>query len=237
MKNHYAESMAKEGVLILKNQISENEIFSIRNEIAKIRHYVMNKISSMPRPLTNYSDIAERQLNRLDYRCGFTADIFVNVGKPIIELVASLSPLVTFTHYWGAIPSLPGSGPTDMHRDIYPIYNNLEGNNIADIDIQLPPYYFTVLMPLVEITEENGPTEFIKGSHKHKVIDNKTAEITAPLISPGDMVIFDGRTMHRGRANHASEERLIAYITFTANWYHDQTFTKNNYLFPELLMK
>ncbi|MDR3492568.1 MAG: phytanoyl-CoA dioxygenase family protein [Gammaproteobacteria bacterium] len=224
-----------DGVIVFKNLIDGKKIEVIQLEIAKIRDLVMKKISKMDRPLKNYSDIAERQLGRLDYRCGFTADIFNVIAQPIIDIVNSLSPHVDFRHYWGAIPSLASSGPTDLHRDIYPILNTTEGNDLDKLDLNLPPYYFTVLMPLVEITKLNGPTEFIKGSHKKMIAKENTERLYAPLLSPGDVVIFDGRTLHRGSANQSQDERLVAYITFVAKWYHDQTFEINDYLFPELL--
>lgn len=230
----YCEDMKKDGVILLKNVISLPHIQSLINEINHIRNYVMSKISKMDRPLKTYSDIAERQLNRLDYRCGFHSAIFNEVGASIMELVKHISPTIDFRPYWGAIPSLSGSGPTDMHRDIYQIQNTAKDNDLDDYDVNLPPYYLTVFMPLDQITLENGPTEFIKGSHKKKVVDELHAEIYAPLPSPGDIIIFDGRTLHKGTPNHSSREKLIAYITFVANWYHDQTFSINNYLFPEL---
>ena len=227
--------MARDGVIVLRNKISTETIQALTDEINHIRSIVMAKISTMDRPLKTYTDIAERQLNRLDYRCGFTANIFKQTEKSIIDLIKKMSPLIDFRHYWGGIPSQSGSGPTDMHRDVYPILNTCEGNDLDLLDINLPPYYFTVFLPLMEITRENGPTEFIKGSHLKKSGDDSHAEIYAPLLSPGDMVIFDGRTLHRGTPNKTDHEKLIAYITFVANWYHDQTFAINQYLFPELL--
>lgn len=236
-RENYLNQMIEDGVIVFKNKITANSIQILRKEITHIREKVMVKISTMKRPLETYSDIAERHLGRLDYRCGFIADIFHHVAEPIIHVIKKLSPTIDFRHYWGAIPSLGGSGPTNMHRDVYPILNTTEGVNLDLLDIHLPPYYFTVLIPLVEITKENGPTEFIKGSHRIPIVDDTAAEIYAPLLSPGDVVIFDGRTLHRGSANKTNEERLTAYITFVANWYHDQTFTINNYLFPELAIK
>ncbi|EKD75866.1 MAG: hypothetical protein ACD_44C00001G0007 [uncultured bacterium] len=233
-KESYLDDMRRDGVIVLKSRILPPKIPALINEITKIRKIVMAKIHTMDRPLKTYSDIAERQLNRLDYRCGFTAEIFKEVGEPIIQLVKEISPMIDFRHYWGAIPSLGGSGPTDLHRDVYPFLNTSEGNNLDSLEIDLPPYYLTVFIPLVEITKENGPTEFIKGSHQKKIVDEAQAEIHAPLLSPGDIIIFDGRTLHRGTPNTTKHEKLIAYITFVANWYHDQTFEINNYLFPEL---
>lgn len=230
----YLNEMVNDGVIVLKRKIPIGQIQELTAEINTIRNVVLRKISNMERPLKTYSDIAERQLNRLDYRCGFTAKIFDEVAGPIIELIKEISPSIDFRYYWGAIPSLSGSGPTDLHRDIYPLLNTSEGNDLDSFEVNLPPYYLTVFIPLVEITHENGPTEFVKGSHRNKIVDETTVEIYAPLLLPGDMIIFDGRTLHRGTPNQSQHEKLIAYITFVANWYHDQTFDINNYLFPEL---
>ncbi|HLB57312.1 MAG TPA: phytanoyl-CoA dioxygenase family protein [Gammaproteobacteria bacterium] len=229
------QSMERDGIIVLKNKIAASTIDALKNEINKISKVVIAKLNTMDRPIKTYSDIAERQLNRLDYRCGFTGAIFKEVEKSIIQLIKAISPTIDFRHYWGAIPSLGGSGPTDIHRDVYPILNTCKGNDLDLFDIHLPPYYLTVFIPLIDITKENGPTEFVKGSHRKKTVDETQEEIVAPLLSTGDVVIFDGRTLHRGTPNKTKNEKLIAYITFVANWYHDQTFEINNYLFPELL--
>lgn len=232
-KISYRDVFHQNGVYVFDNLISQEKLIELTNEINKIRKIVMAKIANMPRPLENYSDIAERELGRLDYRCGFRSKVFNEIAKPIVEIIKSLSSTIDFRHYWGAIPSLPGSGPTNMHRDVYPFLNITEGVNLDEFEVSLPCYYFTVLMPLQQITLENGPTQFIKGSHKLPIVDEGSQEIYAPLLSPGDVVIFDGRTLHKGSANNSNQERLIAYITFIANWYHDQTFAENNFLFSQ----
>jgi ectoine hydroxylase-related dioxygenase (phytanoyl-CoA dioxygenase family) len=233
----YQQVFSDDGVLVLKNFIAAEHLRAMEKEIASIRAIVMQKISDMPRPLRDYSDIAERDLNRLDYRCGFTADIFAEVAKPIAEIIQTLSPDIAFRQYWGAIPALAGSKETYLHRDIFPILKTTEGVNMGEYDAMLPPYYFTVLMPLVQITKENGSTQVVKGSHRKLILKESDAEIYAPLLSPGDMLIFDGRVLHRGSANVSNEERLVAYLTYVADWYHDRTFTINDYLFPELSVR
>ena len=230
----YLKQFNEDGVFVFRQLLDAEKIQIITNEIIKIRQVVMAKIAAMERPLKTYSDIAERELGRLDYRCGFTSELFNKIAEPVVSLIAQLSPRIDFRYYWGAIPSLGGSGPTPIHRDVYSIVNTIAGNNLDALDISLPPYYFTVLIPLVDINEHNGPTRFIKGSHKHPVVNENAAQLYAPLLSPGDIVIFDGRTLHQGSANNTRNERMVAYITFAANWYHDQTFVINDYLFPEL---
>lgn len=230
----YARTMEKEGVVLFKHLIVPEKMTSLQHEVSHIHSIVLDKVQTMPRPIRNYTDIAERQLGRLDFRCGFVASIFDEVAGPVIHLIKRMSPTVDFRYYWGAIPSLPGSGPTDMHRDIFPVINTTKDQDMCEMDRNLPPYYFTVLIPLIEISKELGPTEFIQGSHRELSVDINKKDIYAPLLSPGDVIIFDGRTLHKGAANQSKETRLVAYMTFIANWYHDQTFAMNDYLFPEL---
>lgn len=232
-KTDYINDFLENGVSIFKNNIDAKKIFLLTHEIQKIKKIVMTKVNMQTRPLKTYSDIAERHLGRLDYRCGFHAEIFNEVAEPISRLLQNISPQIDFNHYWGVITSLGESGPTNWHRDVYPILNNCQGENLSVFDLALPPYYFTVLIPLIKITREHGPTGFIKGSHRKKTVDEKQEEIYAPLLSPGDIAVFDGRTLHAGLPNTTQDERLIAYITYTAKWYHDQTFVMNDYLFPE----
>ena len=92
----YTQKMLNEGVCVFKNQISSKNIQSLKAEINRIKHIVMTKIDTMERPLKVYSDIAERHLGRLDYRCGFTADIFHDVAAPIVEIVHAMSPQIDF---------------------------------------------------------------------------------------------------------------------------------------------
>jgi len=230
----YTDEILNSGIFVFKNKIAPKHIHILQMEVDKIRSIVLSKINTMERPLKTYSDIAERELGRLDYRCGFHAAIFDEIAKPIDAIINQVSPNIQFIRYWGVITALGGAGPTNMHRDVYPFLKSTEGVNLGSYEISLPPYYFTVLIPLVEVTRENGPTEFIKYSHHKKIVNESYAEIYAPLTSPGDFTLFDGRTLHRGCANKTKEERKIAYITYIANWYHDQTFGINDYLFPEL---
>ena len=233
----YIVDILDSGVVLFKQLIPTEKIQTLQLEVNKTREIVMSKIITMERPLKTYSDIAERELGRLDYRCGFNAEIFNEVAHPIDKIINEISSTIEFRRYWGLITSLGGAGPTNMHRDVYPFLNTTTGVNLGSDEINFPPYYFTVLIPLVNVTKENGPTEYIKYSKSKKIVDADKAEIYAPLTSPGDVTIFDGRTLHRGSANNTQEERVIAYITYVANWYHDQTFEINDYLFPELAVK
>jgi hypothetical protein len=70
--------------------------------------------------------------------------------------------------------------------------------------LTLPPHCINVFYPLVDLTKENGPTEFRIGSHLRDSSENKNTEsdVEFPLLCPaGSAVLFDYRIQHRGRAN------------------------------------
>ena len=65
----------------------------------------------------------------------------------------------------------------------------------------LPPHCINVFYPLVDLTKENGPTEFRIGSHRHDSSSKECKEF--PLLCPaGGAVLFDYRVQHRGLANN-----------------------------------
>jgi len=63
----------------------------------------------------------------------------------------------------------------------------------------------TFVIPLTDITLENGPTQLI--SFKNRSILN-------PLPKIGDVLIFDARTLHRGLGNNSKHVRSILTIRY-----------------------
>jgi hypothetical protein len=99
--------------------------------------------------------------------------------KKLIVLPQSITNILQQTlqceydYYYGGLPMEPISNNThiddncidfDMngywHRDAYSLFND------ETIDLSLPPFYYTMLIPLDNIDEYSGGTEFILGSHK-----------------------------------------------------------------------
>ena len=78
------------------------------------------------------------------------------------------------------------------HRDTYSLFG------CEKQDIGLPPFYFTLLTPLQDVSKDLGPTEF-------------------------DCVLFDGRMIHRGTPCCSSKTRRAIYTVFHKKWYADYT--------------
>ena len=87
--------------------------------------------------------------------------------------------------------------------------------------MKMSPFYFTCLIPLDDITEENGQTEFIKGSHNLTYQEAKNNELVKLDVESGSILVFDGRMFHRACAHPSTTPRQMIYLVFHRDWYVD----------------
>ena len=77
----------------------------------------------------------------------------------------------------------------------------------------------TVFIPLCDLTDTNGPTEFILGSHRDPSAaavanmsdEMRAARATTLHLPRGSAVAFDYRLWHRGRQNNEVADRPVLY--------------------------
>ena len=106
----------------------------------------------------------------------------------------------------GMFLSMPGSTKQVYHQD---------GTHLTT-QYQKPCHAINVFIPLVDLTLDNGPTEFCLGSHilGYEVLDEKN--VVTPTVSAGTPIIFDYRLGHRGLGNTSNTCRPIVYCTYAA---------------------
>ena len=99
------------------------------------------------------------------------------------------------------------------------------------IDLALPPYTYTSLVALDDVSLEDGPTEFIRGSHKENLLalgidsaeklrqwaaaPEQVARTLAATMNAGDVCLFDGFVLHRSGPNLSPEPRHLLYTVGT----------------------
>jgi len=67
-------------------------------------------------------------------------------------------------------------------------------------------------VPLVPLSDANGPTALALGSHQSP--RPCCPCVVRPLLAVGEVLLFDWRTWHRGCANRSSADRPVAYVTY-----------------------
>ncbi|KAJ1445923.1 hypothetical protein M885DRAFT_578422 [Pelagophyceae sp. CCMP2097] len=187
------------------------------------------------------SELAEKrlQLNNFDkvdfaeivHRSDGRYDIKV-YDESISNLVAGaawkplLNELLGSDHvelYQSVIVANPGAKAQGLHCDnghLFPGEAHLEN-----------PHCVVVIVPLIDVNVENGPTEFWPASQKEAAakllfLEAKTHFIPsqsslALAADKGDVIVFDTRTVHRGMPNTSREPRAILYLAFARPWYSE----------------
>jgi hypothetical protein len=115
-----------------------------------------------------------------------------------------------------SVVSWPGAPPQTVHRDSESLYGNFA------IDVQLPPYAVTLLMPLVRADAVTGSTRVWLGTHR--VADFATARAmpsVAHEVEPGSMLMTDSRVLHAGEPNRSETIRPLLYISYHRSWFRD----------------
>jgi len=121
----------------------------------------------------------------------------------------------------GVIVNLAGSKPQNWHRD---------GEHLYPLPA-LPAYAYTVVVPLVTVTDKMGPTEIKVASHQwsREYAENDVDLIAkldsaVPLASIGSLGAWDFRSLHRGLASAAgSPARPVVYFTVGKGWWIDRS--------------
>lgn len=186
--------------------------------------------------LSDGSEMLQLGERRYDYNYGMDRGCFL---EPFFRQPPVLSELMQrglksgYSMYAGALPSCSRSGFGFWHRDTFPLFSS----SYDDVDVSLPPFYYTVLIPLVPLTLENGATEIITGSHRTSDsaanLEDEGRSLRA-ICEPGTVVVFDGRCYHRGMPNSTDEERTVLYMVWHKIWYNDLGTTESE--FPQGVM-
>jgi len=105
------------------------------------------------------------------------------------------------------------------HRDIMPLFNIGSTKENDTYTVSLPDFYFTLFIPLTPCNRQNGATEMIIGSH---------IGINGPLAvaecEPGDLIVMNGKLIHRATPNFSDVDRDMLYIIYCAKWYDEEKF-------------
>ena len=239
--------LEQDGVTIIPNVFRPEQIVRFRAEYDRLFTRTMDMVQRGPEDSyelithfdkevrankTAFTDgeggvIIETAPGRHDFTLGMDRGVFGSdefQKPPIIWTLMKHLFGSRYVHNSGMLSSTVRSDDGPWHRDIY----NLQGSAKADgtyddfaVVHHFDPFYFTVLMPLVELTPDNGSTEFVQGSHRLTYAEAEDKPHLQFRIAPGSAIIFDGRIFHRGRRNKSSESMPVLYQVYTRDWYND----------------
>ena len=221
------------GVLVLEKMFSRDLMKRMKRAQAKIVDDYVQAISDDPSH-TNTTSSEQRSPGRYELvnplKSPFSDESFVSntLFMPIIQNILGTKRLEIDTH--SSVTSLAKTPEQHWHRDAGFLFD------YESVQKHLPPHGMVIFVPLVKVTEQMGPTEFLTGSHiqcpmSHKekrhlgnwILDecrHAGRTVTTPA-STGSAIIFDLRILHRGTANKSPKRRPMMYLTLFQEWFVD----------------
>lgn len=145
------------------------------------------------------------------------ADERIVANSFVIPILNSLIGNDFVCHYLASNTCINGSELQPPHSDVYPLF--------PGTDIKPPPYHMVVNIPLVDITEDNGPIEYWAGGTHLNTFGMEEIAALAPFMASekatmpaGSLFIRDGRMWHRGTENKSPEPRPNLALVYTRPW-------------------
>jgi len=235
-KNNPLLDLKNNGVCAIKSVFSHEEIDELQKKYYNIYYHVNSKIKKSKRDIYNYYTNYDKEYHykKNFYNIDKFEVIEINKGrydisvpynlekKDVIDEIISNFIKKNYKSKWGILTSDSKSANGPWHRDTI----NLDGEadekgNYDDSNVvhNFNPFYFTILIPLVDMNAKNGSTEFILGSHNLTYEESLGQEHVQFDTKVGDIIIFDGRIFHRGRENNTTDSRPVVYNMIHRDWY------------------
>lgn len=117
---------------------------------------------------------------------------------------------------FGAVIALPGAEQQHIHQDHPALFED------EALDLKLPSFAITVIVPLIDLTPATGGTQVWKGSHRlspSEALEEKNSSI--PFVSTGACYLMDYQLWHGGTPNRSNQVRPILYIVYYRSWFQD----------------
>jgi ectoine hydroxylase-related dioxygenase (phytanoyl-CoA dioxygenase family) len=192
--------------------------------------------------VNGFRELVNKDIGRFDLNLDHISEerdpgLFISViREKMEEVIAPVLVEMFGTDYLinakGVVTSFPGTDSQNWHIDSSWLFKDLP---------QQPCHFVTCFMPLYTATTAIGPTEFVAGSHVHThVLGRSTVEEQYPPkavydsiidrsdvctltmeCDAGDIIVMDGRLLHRGLSNTSDQIRPLVYLSFCPPWYRE----------------
>lgn len=173
----------------------------------------------------DFAELVQRDGGRLDVRFQMDRGAYVAPGLVYNPVVYPL------------VKALLGGGDVNLlyagvmwakgHADQTPQRWHGDGGHLFTENGHQPPHCINVFYPLIDLTPDHGPTEFMPGTHRlGRFNDGGSgsaggAATVGLCCRAGGCVLFDYRIKHRGGANITSQDRPVLYLAYGKPWFRD----------------
>jgi hypothetical protein len=145
------------------------------------------------------------------------ADPQIYANETVMRIICEVLGPDPLLCYFASDTPLPGAGYQNVHSDTRMLF--------PETQLSLPCYGLVLNIPLVDVTEENGPMEIWPGGTHLWPGGGNMASLaenmpSGPLLmNAGSVVIRDLRMWHRGTPNRSNRSRPNLALVYTRPWY------------------
>ena len=233
-----SEKFADQGYLVVESALSESDLAPLITVIAEVVDtratalYKEGVISDI------YKEMAfERRWHAVLKACGRENEVF---GWHTLVFSEALFNLITHPKVLDVLESLIGSD-IQFNGDFW-VRPKLPNEKLTTLPWHQDSAYMpdtendthlTVWLPLVDVKLENGPLQFLPGSHKtglqtyHRIAGEAFAvPVTSPTsanpdihtleMKKGDLLVFNNLVFHRSLVNHSNSIRWSVDFRFSS---------------------
>lgn len=211
-------------IKISENFFNENGVLQINNLFPK--ESIANLYQAFYHNYRQYFDYKEYtdSLEVGDKRRMITVDVKDEFNDPnfyansyLLSLMQKVLGEELILGSYGVVIALPGAEHQHVHRDHPSLFSN------EVIDVGLPSFAVTAVIPLVDLTEETGSTRVWKKSHR-EVRSQREFPMNGsdvPYMSTGSCYLMDYQLVHGGTANTSDIVRPILYLIYYRSWFRE----------------
>jgi ectoine hydroxylase-related dioxygenase (phytanoyl-CoA dioxygenase family) len=110
------------------------------------------------------------------------------------------------------VTAYPGARDQQIHRD-----HNFLFSEATELRGLVRPYAVTLVIPLIDLSEETGSTRLFPGTHRAET----SSDNVLPIVARGDCFLMDYRLSHLGTANLSDQVRPMMFIVYARSWFTD----------------
>ena len=197
-----------------------------RERICRLASYYNQHYASLEK-----EELEQRHAMVGDQRYMITASIKGPLNSTKLYANKTLMPLLRrllgnrlIISSFGSVIAYPGADAQRVHFDYPPLFDE------ETTCVSLPPHAITLVIPLVDLTEQTGSTAVWLGSHTRIGARRELEGLVAsgsydgsvtPLPKMGDAFLMDFRTIHAGTPNRSDSPRPILYIVYSREWFRE----------------
>jgi len=164
------------------------------------------------------------------------------VREPLIGLVERLLGPTCHLIANNVVRNGPGKGITKLHVDELMEFPIGEGMTRHDARLTMPVQRLTVQIMLSDVaTEEDGPTQYVPGSHYAGWVPERTEQnpvfegrgLVSLFCKAGDAYLHNGQCWHRGALNKSNRHRYLLQQSYGQRYISQRFYPYLNYRMPD----